>query len=259
MKKLILSILFIVCLSSQASALGPMMLLIGGSCIPDCTGTTLCQNFEGTGYDNSESWTPTETASGTVDEDALSSTVGSPSGWCANALATVTTSSSDVASIENSGGDLGDIPISYWRIEFVLVSHSLANTERNSIIEVYNNAWTALFRIFINNDNGDLEILMLSYYDGSGHELKSIAHLSTGVKYRVEVKWDTTNDLWAWRLDGVDQPNNTDGTDPVESEGALTTNNGADEVEVGQLTTGNAAVIYIDRFALSTTGWIGDQ
>ena len=78
MKKLILSILFIFCLSFQANALGPMMLLSGGgavnsfSCLP---AYDICQNLENAaGYDNSETWNET-VGDGTIDEDYAASPI----------------------------------------------------------------------------------------------------------------------------------------------------------------------------------------
>lgn len=47
----------------------------GGAAPSECTGKLICQNFEGTGYDNSESWTETIGTNGIVDEDDTTATV----------------------------------------------------------------------------------------------------------------------------------------------------------------------------------------
>lgn len=43
--------------------------------VDECLDKLVCQNFEGTGYDNSESWTEYVGAGGTVDEDDTTATV----------------------------------------------------------------------------------------------------------------------------------------------------------------------------------------
>lgn len=59
MKKLYLLILCLL-ITSPAFAFSPAIQAVisaGGATVPECTGLLVCQNFEGTGYDNSETWT----------------------------------------------------------------------------------------------------------------------------------------------------------------------------------------------------------
>ena len=259
MKKLILIPIIVLLFAVEALAIGPATLMMfGGDCIPDCSGLTDCQNFEGTGYDNSEAWTTTTAGSGAIDEDAATPGAGSPSKWCFQALKSTTTAAAETAYIHNDA-DLGDAAISYFRIDFVLASHSLANTEENSIFHVANNAWDHLIRANIYNNGGTLELRISSYHDDLLNSYTALTAISLNTRYRLEIKWDTTNNLWAWRLNDVDQPNNTDGTDPVESEGALASNRGSDEVSIGQTVAANAAVLYFDRYGVHPTAWIGNQ
>lgn len=71
MKKLLLLILLalsLICFS-QSDA-GVVMHILTAACDDSsCTGFDVCQNLETTGYDNSESWTESNGAGGTIDED----------------------------------------------------------------------------------------------------------------------------------------------------------------------------------------------
>jgi hypothetical protein len=69
-KYLFLSAISFLAMSSPCFAQGGMMPgpgVKGYAAADECAGYLVCQNFEGTGYDHSETWT--ETADGTVDED----------------------------------------------------------------------------------------------------------------------------------------------------------------------------------------------
>jgi hypothetical protein len=66
MKKLIILLLFLL-IPSLAFADG--MVIGSGAAGNECTGYIVCQNFEGTGYDNSETWTEGIVGGGTVNED----------------------------------------------------------------------------------------------------------------------------------------------------------------------------------------------
>lgn len=75
--KLIL-ILFLILLTPEVAHSG-MMMMTGDGTSTACTecpaGVLACQNFEGTGYDNSETWAELVGTGGTVDEDDTTATV----------------------------------------------------------------------------------------------------------------------------------------------------------------------------------------
>lgn len=81
MRKLLLIIFVLLLLPLNVSALCPAVQAVvavgeeaGASCADSsCTGFLTCQNFEGTGYDNSESWTESCGAGATCDEDSTAS------------------------------------------------------------------------------------------------------------------------------------------------------------------------------------------
>ena len=66
-------------LTAPAYAGGAMgLMMAGGASAPacnDCTGKLLCQNFEGAGYDNTESYTESPGAGGSIDEEDTTATI----------------------------------------------------------------------------------------------------------------------------------------------------------------------------------------
>ncbi len=84
MKKLIylLLLLLIVATPCFGQDMARMSLGVIGGGVPaagcadtSCTGFLICQNFEGTGYDNSETWTENVTGTAVVDEDDTTATI----------------------------------------------------------------------------------------------------------------------------------------------------------------------------------------
>jgi hypothetical protein len=76
MKRLYLIATLILALSVPAS--GQMVIGSGAGgegCTENCGDYLVCQNFEGSGYDNSESWTESVGTNGVVDEDDTTATV----------------------------------------------------------------------------------------------------------------------------------------------------------------------------------------
>lgn len=107
---------------------------------------------------------------------------------------------------------------------------------------------------------GNLRIQINCYHDGSSNIYNSIPILVEDTEYRVEVKWDTDDGKWAWRLDGVNQPNNIDSLDPITSDGTLIGSpNDVHEVFIGSLPTAITATYYIDNIGTDIDGWIGDR
>lgn len=70
--KLLYSMLLTLCLVSPSWADG---MIIRASCFSCSSSPLICQNYEGLGYDNSESWTESLGTGGVVDEDDTTATV----------------------------------------------------------------------------------------------------------------------------------------------------------------------------------------
>ena len=83
MKKLLLLIFLLIPLTAYSGVVTSGVVLngistesSGGEAVAECpTGSLVCQNFEGAGYDNSESWVEYVGTNGIVDEDDTTATV----------------------------------------------------------------------------------------------------------------------------------------------------------------------------------------
>ena len=84
--------------------------------------------------------------------------------------------------------------------------------------------------------------------------------------HAIEILWDRPGGQWAWRIDGVAQPNNVDSTDPVTANGVLTDGAGdpTDSVppnichlQLGASGADDKYRVFIDRFVVSEIGWPG--
>ena len=97
------------------------------------------------------------------------------------------------------------------------------------------------------------------YHDGASHFYEALTPITIDTIHRLEVKWDSTNNVWAWRFDGVDQPNNIDDSDPITSEGTLTATH---ETQINHMYCGLsnqafAATMYYDLYAIDDADWVG--
>lgn len=212
------------------------------------------EGFEATGYDNS--WAET-IVSGTLDEDAAVSEAGSPSGWGTKCLKVI-----------SDGGDCRadhDLPSavndSWLRVEVVVTAESLANGNLANILIVNDSSFGAVYTLDLKQVAGVLRFSLSCYHDGNYNGYDSLTALSLNTRYRVEVKWDSANDVWAWRIDDVDQPNNVDSTSPVTSEGTLTSTHrtNIDKLRVGVWQHRTACTYYVDNIAIDDADWVGAE
>ena len=217
-------------------------------------GNNFSEKFEATGYD--ETWDQGETigSGAELDEDADPADVGSPPLWGTKCLKSVTTGTQN-AYVRDYG--IGAETITYFRLDFVL--SSMGDGELNNIAQTEDASFGPCWKIVLTRSGSTYRIQIFAYYDGSFHSYQTINAISLGSVYRVEIKWDADNNAWAWKVNGVAQPNNIDSSDPVESEGTLTDTH---KVEISKLLVGlvdrnNSAVVYIDNVDIHTAGWMG--
>ena len=217
------------------------------------------ERFEITNYER-YIWNESVGAGSTIDEDAAVSGAGSPTNWgskCCKIIVNDNTTYTYNATI-------GAEPILYWRVEFVVTAEGLANNRVEYLFNFYNDAISAPAFIFFlgKTAGGVLEFVGACYDDGSVNYYTSFVTPVIDTKYRFELKWDATNDDWAWRIDGVNQPNDQDSSDPVTSEGLLTSTHSTDAgvVLLGTLCYNNEGyTCYYDLIAASTTDWVGAE
>jgi hypothetical protein len=207
------------------------------------------ETFEATGYD--ETWTGEVVGSGsTVNEDASTGDVSSPSGWGSQCLKLVTTG--DDAAVYQEDG-IGSPTKSFLRIEVVVTAESLANGEQNVLLAVYDSSWGEAYSLWLEQDgSGNLVFAAYPRYDTSNYASFSSDPISLNTRYRIEFKWDSEDDdEFEWRIDGV--------TQDVQ---ALDTGHSPniDFFTVGFLyNIDAAATAYIDLFAIDDADWVGAE
>ncbi len=200
-------------------------------------------------------------ASQTLDPDYASLSVSNPVplGWGSQCLRSVITAGTKNAYLDMN---VGNNAIAYGRASFWVVGHSLATSEYAAFMVIYSNdpGWKETARIYLYNDNGTLRIRMNNYYDGNPHSFYTLTGISLATRYLLEWYWDATNHKWGWRLGGVNQPNDQDATDPVTTDGILSSAHGiyTTSMLIGLSDDTNAAEICIDLVGLHSSGWIGD-
>jgi hypothetical protein len=111
-------------------------------------------------------------------------------------------------------------------------------------------------------NTGTLRARLVFQWDGGWNDHWSFNGLSLNTPYRVEIKFDANTDTWAWRLDGVNQPNNMDNSDPVTSEGTMVAGRPIDgnRLYLGHPGWGpESYTVCMDRMAIDTASWPADS
>lgn len=264
MKKLILLILIVILAPSNICGetcltIGNSALIIEGSQFVAIQSSRIFdEKFEGAGYEEAGA-SETVGAGCTIDEDADSADAGSPSGWGSQCLKLIS-----LSGVTNyvTWCNFGPQAISYFRFEIVVTSESFDNDQGCNIVEIQSDGWGTCFKLTFYQSGGVVILHVLSYHDGASHAFACFSNLSLNTRYRIEVKWDATDNAWAWEVDGVAQSNNIDNSNPVTSEGTLT---GAHETDCDHLYIGNTGwqdadtTIYYDLIAIDDADWVGAE
>ena len=218
---------------------------------------TFDEKLEGAGYEEAGA-SETVGAGCTIDEDANSSDVSSPSNWGSQCLKII-----EVAGQNNYVyWDIGSKAIAHLRFEIVPTAEGLADNQYVAIAFVESSAAGECFIILLEQISGQVYFNCYSYYDGNGHDFYSLSPINLDTRYRIEVKWDATNDKWAWKIDGVNQPNNVDSSAPITSEGTLS---GTHETDCRYMNLGaglqidRAFTAYYDLIAIDDADWVGEE
>jgi hypothetical protein len=206
------------------------------------------EGFEGAGYEFA--WDTVQAlASGTLDEDADVADVGSPAGWGSQCLKAVITGSGDTARIYETGLNGGSgYAISYGRVGFCVTSESLANGDNQYIAKVETSGSAMLWELGLDQTAGTFRAYIDIRHDGSSN----ITYFDCAVDdvLDIEVKWDSTNDVYEWKKGGVSQAN-----------GALTGSAAGwtlERIFIGMGSTPDAAAtVYYDNIGLDSSDWIG--
>ncbi len=229
-------------------------------------GSIMNEYFEAVGYDcglgvpaGSSVWTETVGVGSTVDEDAAVAGAGSPAGWGAQCLQ-ITKAASVTAYTEKTVLGLVD---NYVRIEVVVGAEDLPNSGSTKVVQARDDTdGKDLWSFYLGQTAGGALYFQLkvALAGAATTDYSSLGTPAVGTKYRIEVKWDITNNVWAWKIDGVAQKNNVDATDPVTSEGTLADGH-ATHFTRFRLGTNSASeayawTVYYDKVSIGAA-WIG--
>ena len=213
------------------------------------------EQFESIGYDE-DNWNENIQAGSSIDNDADTADVSSPSNWNSQCCKFVLDNESY---IYNS---VGAEPITYWRVEFVITEENLSNSTYINIALGYEDSTIDIPWIFslYKNGSGDLQFYFISSHDGLYNDYYGFDTPTLNTRYSLEVKWDATNESWAWKINGVNQPNDQDSSNPVTTEGNLTDSYPTDAglIILGSLEN-TSATYYIDLVACNDITWVGDE
>ena len=205
------------------------------------------------GYD--ETWSEGETI-GTgpiLDENFSTAGIGAaPAGWGDRCLRLVTVGGEDSYVLHRGwGGGADGIPISYTRLEVIVDEESLANSEGIHFLSTRDSENEKFYQyILYQSGSGVLKIEAQIWYDGGSSNFESI-EIDLDTLYRLEMKWDITNEAWEWRVNGE-----TIASGAISGEGL---NRPLDGVFIGDIAAQNdaAVTIYLDNFAVNNTEWVG--
>lgn len=167
--------------------------------------TIFNETYEAAGYDNVWNGAPANVTGGNTYDPDYATAI---SGWGSKCLQVVAAADSTNAYIYHELA--ANQAITYTRIEVYPTDLSgFATGEDALILQMYNKSWTLVYAIYIYNNAGTNYFRIRSRYNASDNYFLSDNSIAINTKYTIEVYWDNTNDLWSWRVDGVDQGDGT--------------------------------------------------
>ncbi|MHC4156684.1 MAG: hypothetical protein ACYST6_17445, partial [Planctomycetota bacterium] len=215
------------------------------------------EQFEGAGYEDGD-WTET---SGTPDEDYSTGSVsGAPATWDSQCLQVTETEKTE------NPHPIEHLTEQYFQFAFILESISISDGNRRNIfhIECDEPSSGTIFECFIENDGGIYNLVCDCFRNSpdSGLEVPSknpdntLMNLALDTEYVVEIKWDYTNLVWAWRVNGAPQPNNIVSIPPILVEGTLASGAGSNvtNIAVGAFDGSGTVTAYFDNIYI-TPNW----
>jgi len=152
------------------------------------------------GYDLGVAWTEGVDGGSTVNEDAVSSGAGSPSGWGSQCLLIdhITVTNSYTYNI------FGATAIVFLAVELKVSAQSMGGGDALLLYLTDATLATGLFAVRLAEDSGVTYIEAVQ--DADGDTVFTVAWrepLVLDKLYRFEFKWDTTNDRWSIWVNGI--------------------------------------------------------
>lgn len=200
------------------------------------------EKFEGTGYE--ETWSGGETVAGgcTLNEDyATSGLSGVPSTWNNQCLQVISDTTGDEVYVGHTFGSA--LPIAYYRIEVYCHTATITNYNMMTVLRLLNNGYGACFDLGISNQGGTYKWEIDVFGDTTPSYYATFAF---DTFYRIEIKWDNTNNAFEWLINGVSQ--NTL---------AFTNNSSTQRISLGA--RNHVTELYLDNFAVDDSDWVGAE
>jgi len=140
----------------------------------------------------------------------------------------------------------GDNAISYSHFWVYIAAEGLADGQNVDLFSAQNTAFSTVYTVKLNQTSGSLGMYLSYYNNGSAQTSVVGTTTSTGVWYRIEVYYDDTNNLWAWRRNGIEI-----------GSGSLTGTHytGPRDFRCGDGDNARAVTLYFDDVNVSTDGW----
>lgn len=249
MRKKLSLLLLLLLIPTLAYAWG-IMIVGGGVTAAGITPDLINQNFETatTGYDNGETWGE----NGTVEAAYSTGDVtGEPGNWLNQCLQIA-----GIASTENrTAYDMGaDKAITYTRLEIIFSAFDgTGGPWLRLIAKGMDNSVAVAWQLHLHRTaGGDYKFLTYHYSggtDAAGEDFGTDV-LALNTMYRVEIKYDSTGELFEWKVDG-------------DSEGSQALSaaylGGVQHLFLGSdNTSARTYTLHYDRVGVHSSGWIGD-
>lgn len=203
------------------------------------------EDFEGSGYENV--WS----GDANLDPDQLVSGVtGAGPKWGTHCGKV---NRPDAGTAVNSDHTLAaSQPVVYWRNEIVMDTQSIPVNTDDSIFFALRSGGTAVLRLRWRGlaSGYGIRAEVATSTPGTFPAVHTTGALSDDTNNRLEVLWDTVNDVYEVRLNGTSFGNGSlSGTSAASS---------IDVIRIGAAATGTAQTFYLDRLGIASNNWIGD-
>lgn len=159
------------------------------------------EKFEGAEYE--ESWSESAGAGVTIDPDqAVSAVTGAPGYWGDQCLEIIAVASENAYAAADVSGVVG--AITYFRLEVIVNAEGAGDGDDCYIFIVYDSAWGNMFALkFGQQAGGNFRFEFWNDLETNNHT--GLADVSLNTVYLIEIEWDTTNNTYEWKVDGVSQ------------------------------------------------------
>lgn len=232
--------------SSDAHDVADGQTITSGGITPDL----INQNFETatTGYDNGETWNE----AGTVEAAfGVGGVTGEPANWLTQCLQIAGIDTTERRTAHDMGADKA---ITYTRLEVIFSAFDgTAGPWLRIIAKGMDSNPLEAWQLYLHRTaGGDYKFLTYHYSSGgsSAGEDFGTDNLATNTMYRVEIKYDATNELFEWKVDGDSE--GSQGLVAAFLAGVQHLFLGSDNASARTYT------LHYDRVGVHSTEWIGD-